>query len=148
MGRIAVAVAAIAAALFMQAEAAGYPRAASRLPVLLGYVVILLAVLAIAQVLLGWRRDRAADRLEVVALPRWQEVAIGTGFVGLTVLYAWSIPRIGYLVATPLMLLAPIAALRPVGWRPAAVTVVAVTGVIWLVFVWFLNLPLPLYPGD
>ena len=148
MGRIAVAVAAIAAALFMQAEAAGYPRAASRLPVLLGYVVILLAVLAIAQVLLGWRRDRAAERLEIVALPRWREVAIGTGFVGLIVLYAWSIPRVGYLVATPLMLLAPIAALRPVGPGVAAITVVAVTGVIWLVFVWFLNLPLPLYPGD
>ena len=148
MGRITVAVAAIATALFMQAEAADYPRAASRLPVLLSYIVILLAVLAIGQVLLGWRRDRAADQLEIVALPRWQEVAIGMSFVGLIVLYAWSIPRVGYLVATPLMLLAPIAALRPVGWRIAATTIMVVTGVIWLVFVWFLNLPIPLYPGD
>lgn len=148
MGRILVAVVAIAIALFLQGEAEGYPRAAARLPTLLGYVVILLALLAIGQALLGWRRARAAGTLPPVAMPAWRDVATGLAFVGLIVLYAWSIPVLGYLIATPLMLLLPLAALRPVGWTAALVTVVVVTGVIWIVFVGFLNLPIPLHPSD
>ena len=147
MGRILVAAAVIALALWMRSEAQGYPRAAERLPSLLGYAVILLAVLAIAQVLLGWRRDRADGAVEPSSPPGARDVAIGAAFVGLLALYAWAIPVVGYLLATPVMLAAPIAALRPVGWAAAAITVVAVTGVIWAVFVWFLNLPVPLLPG-
>jgi hypothetical protein len=147
MGRILVAVTAIAITLFLQGEAEDYPRAAARLPTLLGYLVILLALLAIGQVLLGWRRDRAEGTLSLVSMPAWRDVAIGLAFAGLIVLYAWSIPVLGYLIATPLMLLVPVAALRPVGWKAATTTVVVVTGVIWIVFVWFLNLPIPLHPS-
>lgn len=147
MGRILVAAAAIAIALFLQGEAEGYPRAAARLPTLLGHLVILLALLAIGQALLGWRRDRAAGRLSLVSVPAWRDVATGLAFVGLILLYAWSIPVLGYLIATPLMLLLPLAALRPVGWGAALATVVVVTGVIWIVFAWFLNLPIPLAPS-
>lgn len=147
MGRILVAGALIAVALYMQAEAAGYPRVARRLPMLLGYVVIALAALAIVQQTLLWRRERARGTLKLASAPPWRELAIGSAFVLLIVLYAWAIPVLGYLIATPLMLLLPIVALRPIGPKLALVAVTAVTASIWALFVWFLNLPIPLYPG-
>jgi GNAT superfamily N-acetyltransferase len=147
MGRILVAAAVIGAALFMHSEAAGYPQAARRLPQILGIVAVLLAVLTIVQALVGIRRVRAERAVPLVVAPDWRQVGIGFAFVALVVGYAWSIPRVGYLVATPLMLLLPLLALRPVGRRGMVVTVVAVTGAIWLIFLWFLDLPIPLYPG-
>ena len=146
MGRIFVAAVAIGAALFLYSEAAGYPRAARRLPQLLSFVVVLLAALAIVQALLGLRRRRVEGAEPLLSAPPWRHVGIGLAFVGLIAAYAGSIPIAGYLVATPLMLALPLAALRPAGWPAIGLTVVAVTGVIWAIFVWFLNLPVPLLP--
>ena len=147
MGRILVAVAAIGAALYMYFTAEGYPGAARRLPELLSILVILLALLAIVQAIAEMRRKRAERGRPFVTMPEWKKVGIGVAFVALVAAYAWSIPVIGYLIATPLMLALPMIALRPVGWPAIGVTIVAVTGIIWLIFLWFLNLPLPLFPG-
>ena len=147
MGRILVAAMSIVAAIAMQHIATSYPAAAARFPTLLGYVVICLGLMAAGQVLLEWRRLRLAGTLQVLPRADWRKIAIGSAFTLLIVLYAWSIPVLGYLLATPLMLAIPLALLRPVGWTAAAITVVAVTGTIWGVFVWFLRLPIPLYPG-
>ena len=146
MGRILIAAVAIGAAVFLYSEAAGYPRAARRLPQLLSFVVGLLAALAIVQALVGLHRERAEGAGPLLSAPPWRQVGIGLAFVGLIAAYAWAIPIAGYLVATPLMLALPLVALRPVGWPAIGVTVVAVTGVIWAIFVWFLNLPVPLLP--
>ena len=147
MGRILTALAAIALAFFFWHEAAGYPATAARLPNLLGSVVLILAVLAIAQELLFRRRAGATGMSAPMAGFDRRNVAIGAGFVGLIVLYAWGIQHAGYLIATPIFLLVPLIALRPVGWGAMLATAVAVTGVIWGVFVYFLNLPIPLYPA-
>lgn len=146
MGRILVAVAIIGAALFMYITAGSYPGAARRLPQLLAVVVMLLGVFAVVQAVIGLYRARADDK-PLLRLPDWRRVAIGVAFVAFVFAYAWSIPHLGYLIATPLMLAVPLAALRPVGWPAMGITVVAVTGVIWFIFVWFLQLPIPLYPG-
>ncbi|WP_405402140.1 tripartite tricarboxylate transporter TctB family protein [Paracoccus sp. Ld10] len=149
MGQIVVAVAAIALALFCRAEAAAYPVTAGRLPDLLGIVIVVLAVIAIANV--AWERLRARPAVAQAGPASetptdWRSLALGAGFLALVILYALSITRIGYLIATPLFLAIPLIVLRPIGLVPAVSTIVAVTAVIFGIFVWFLNLSIPLYP--
>lgn len=149
MGQIVVAVAAIALALFFRSEASAYPITAGRLPDLLGIVIIILASAAIASVV--WSRLRPDAANVSAETPSdtptdLRSLAIGASFLALVILYALSITRIGYLIATPLFLAIPLAALRPIGLIPGTVTIVAVTAVIFGIFVWFLNLSIPLYP--
>lgn len=149
MGQIVVALAAIGLAVFFWSEAAAYPATAAKLPQLLAGVVIFLAVLAIVQA--GWRRMRPEngevdETTGTEPLTDWRSLAIGAAFLALVVVYALSITRIGYLIATPLFLAIPLAVLRPVGPVAAVSAIVSVTAVIFGVFVWFLNLSIPLYP--
>lgn len=144
-GQILVALAAIALAIFFWYEAATYPSAAAQLPRLLSGVLILLSMAAIVQAVVALVRHRD-DTTAVANKPSWRDLAVGAGFLGLIVLYGWSITRIGYLIATPLFLAIPLAVLRPVGLVGALATIVSVTAVIFGVFVWFLNLTIPLYP--
>ena len=150
MGQIVVALAAIALALFFRNEAASYPPTAARLPELLSVVIVLLAAAAIAQVV--WSRLRPRPALAEAETDSdtptdWRSLALGAGFLTLIILYAFSITRIGYLIATPLFLAIPLAVLRPIGLVAAVSTIAAVTAVIFGVFVWFLNLSIPLYPA-
>ena len=147
MGRLVVALAAIGLVFFMWGEAAGYPATARKLPDLLGWVVLVLAVLAIAQQALDWRRAYADGTLSGGAPVDWKAIGLGAAFVALILVYAWSIGTIGYMVATPLFLSIPLIVLRPVGLVPGLLTVIGVTAVIYGVFVWFLKLNIPLYPA-
>lgn len=150
MGQIVVALAAIALALFFRSEAAAYPATAAQLPDLLGAVVIILALAAIAKVVVTWLRPRQAmtdGDTETGTPTDSKSLAIGAGFLSLIVLYAFSITRIGYLIATPLFLAIPLAVLRPIGLVTAVAAIASVTAVIFGVFVWFLNLSIPLYPA-
>lgn len=149
MGRVLVVACVIGAAIYMWTEAAGYPSAARRLPRLLAVVVGLLGALALVQAVLRLAAERRAGAPgPLAARPSGRGLVIGVGFVALIAAYIWSIPRLGYLVATPLMMLLPLAALRPVGWGGIGLAILAVTGTIWAIFIWFLGLPIPLYPGD
>ena len=147
MGRLVVALAAIGLVFFMWSEAAGYPATARKLPDLLGWVVMVLAVLAVLQQVLIMRKASANGTLGTRDPIDWKNVALGAACVGLIIAYAWSIGVIGYLIATPLFLTIPLVTLRPVGLVPGVITVVAVTAVIYGVFVWFLKLNIPLYPA-
>lgn len=146
MGRIVICLGAIALVALFRVEASDYPATAARLPGLLGWVTGSLALLGIGQAVLGFRWDSADGSLGLFPAQDWRGIALGAAFLGLIVLYAWSITRIGYLIATPLFLLIPLIALRPVGWRTTILTTAGVTVFIWSVFVWFLNLSIPLYP--
>ena len=147
MGRIFVSLAMIGLVLIFWNETANYPATAARLPNLIGWLVVGLAVMAIGEVCLGWRRQSAAGRVELFPEQDWRGIAVGAGFLGLIVLYAFSITIVGYLIATPLFMLIPFAVLRPIGWIAAIVTTAIVTAFIWVVFVYFLNLSIPLYPA-
>ncbi|MBY6153802.1 tripartite tricarboxylate transporter TctB family protein [Vannielia litorea] len=147
MGRILVAMAAIALALFFRYTAQDYPRAAARLPTLLGWAVILLALLAIGGQLMAWRRQSAEGALRLIPAIDTRAITIGVCFAGLSIAYAAAITVVGYLIATPVFLLVSLGALRPIGWSRILITTALVTGVIWAVFIHFLGLPLPLYPG-
>lgn len=148
MGRILIATAAIALALFFRQIAQSYPTAAARLPILLSWTVILLAGAAIVERLLLWRRESAAGTGRLVPPFDARAIGIGAAFALLCAAYAAAITHAGYLVATPLFLLLSLGALRPIGWGPILVATLAVTGVIWLVFINFLGLPLPLFFGE
>ena len=151
MGQILIAAGAIALALFFRYEASSYPATAAQLPNLIGAILIILGIAAMIQV--GVARVRSRRRTAGVvdataeSAPQWRDIAIGGAFLALIVLYAWSITRIGYLIATPLFLAIPLAVLRPVGLIGALIAIVSVTAVIFGVFVWFLNLTIPLYPA-
>ncbi|WP_108662158.1 tripartite tricarboxylate transporter TctB family protein [Acuticoccus kandeliae] len=147
MGRIVVALAGIGLVFFMWAEAAEYPPTAQKLPNLLGWVVLIFALLAIAQQALTWKRANADGTLSVIGPIDWRAIGIGAAFIALVILYTWSIGTVGYMIATPIFLALPLIALRPVGLVPGIITIVAVTAVIYGVFVWFLKLNIPLYPA-
>ncbi len=147
MGRIFVSLAMIGLVFVFWHESSTYPATAARLPDLIGWLVMMLAIMAIGEVLLGWRRQSVVGRLELFPQQDWRGLAVGAGFLGLIVLYAWSITEVGYLIATPLFMLIPFIVLRPIGWITAIITTAAVTAFIWVVFVWFLNLSIPLYPA-
>ena len=150
MGRIVVAGLTIGICAYLSSLAGDYPRAARRLPQILALCVMGLAAAGIVQAvvqILGERRH-AGDPPPLFTAPPREDVVVGLGFVALVAAYIWAIPHAGYLVATPLMLLVPLAVLRPIGWLGIGITLLAVTGGILLIFIWFLNLPIPLIPGD
>ncbi|WP_226575102.1 tripartite tricarboxylate transporter TctB family protein [Acuticoccus sediminis] len=146
MGRIVTALAGIGLVLFMWYEASGYPPTAQKLPNLLGWVVLILAVLAIGQTLLARRAALAQGNAAATEPTSWRDIGIGAAFLGLIVVYAWSISTVGYMLATPVFLALPLIALRPVGLVPGVLTIAAVSAVIYGVFVWFLKLNIPLFP--
>lgn len=147
MGRILVAVAAIAFALFFRNIAQDYPRAAARLPTILANAVVLLAVIGIGAELLKWRRQASAGTLHILPTIDGKAIGIGVAFVALTFVYAASIQVLGYLISTLSFLLISFFALRPMGAVAMGLSAVAVTVCIWAVFIYFLGLPLPILPG-
>jgi len=148
MGRIFVAIAAIALALFFRSEATEYRLAASRLPDLIGGVLMLLAVLMIVQTLWSWKKSSADGNLVILPRVEPRSLILGAAFVLLIFAYAWSIQTIGYLIVTPAFLLVVFAALRPVSWLWTIGITVIVTVAIWAIFIFFLNMPILLYPGS
>ena len=81
MGRIFVAIAAIALALFFRIEAADYRLAASRLPDVVGGVLILLSAMMIVQVLMTWRRASADGNLTILPSVQTHRILLGVGLL-------------------------------------------------------------------
>lgn len=148
MGRILAAIAAIALALFFRIEAADYRLAASRLPDLVGGVLILLSVLMVAQVLLSWRKASADGNLTILPRVEVRSIMLGVAFVLLIFVYAWSIQTVGYLISTPAFLLIVFAVLKPINWLWMVGITAVVTVSIWAIFIYFLHMPILLYPGS
>lgn len=147
MSRILVALAAIAIAVFFRNEAAGYPRVAARLPVLISSVMIGLSLLAIIQQLLAWRRSAGGPDRYALPAPGTRRILNGAVFIGLSASYAWAITSLGYLIATPAFLLAALLIFRATKLWIILLTAGGVTLAIWVIFISFLRLPLPLLPG-
>lgn len=146
MTRLLVALAAIIIALIFRNEAAGYPRVAAQLPKLITSVMIGLALLAIVQQLLAWRQVTDGASRYALTMPSWPRIRDGSVFVALIVLYAWAITSIGYLIATPAFLLSSLFIARATKPWIILLTAAVVTLAIWVIFVNFLRLPIPLFP--
>jgi hypothetical protein len=147
-----IAVVSIGIAAVFGSEAAGYPPEARRLPMLLAWIVIGLAVLmTLEEALKGRRRRRlvragATDKDEMAAESApvvWSAlipfaIAIGA--------YIALIPVAGYLMTTPVFLSGVLLVSRTVRPLTALAIALVMTGCIWLIFVWLLRLPIPLLP--
>jgi len=139
-------IASIALALIFRGQTAGFPPEALRLPGLLIWLVIGLAVLMIAEEIYKRRvaRRTSADPLADAPTPvNWP---VMLSFSAAIVVYAVLIPIIGYLVATPLFVAGTLLAGRNIRTSTAILVAVGTSAFMWAVFVWALSLPVKLLP--
>src|SRR3972149_5501688 len=112
-------------------------------PRALAWALILLSVLLILQQVvprLPRPEEAPPDRLDS---REWLQTF---GLLGLTVTYTLLLSWLGFLLATPMYLVAAIL-LSGAGWRPrTGVIAILVTGVIYVSFVYFFKVSLPSLP--
>ncbi|HET8790901.1 MAG TPA: tripartite tricarboxylate transporter TctB family protein, partial [Modicisalibacter sp.] len=108
----------------------------------------LLSIMMIVQVLFSWRKASSEGSLSILPRVEPRSIMLGAAFVLLVFVYAWSIQTIGYLIATPGFLLIALVALKPVNWLWIVAITAIVTASIWAIFIFFLHMPILLYPGS
>jgi len=113
------------------------------MPQILAVVLILLSVLLILQQIVPRMprpKEAPPDRLDS---RQWLQTV---GLLALTAAYTALLPSLGFLLVTPAYLIAA-TLLSGARWRVSVgVTAVAVTGVIYVAFVYFFNVSLPSLP--
>jgi hypothetical protein len=83
------------------------------------------------------------DDGEPVGAIAWKPLAL---VIGSVVLFGVLLPRVGLLVALPLLVVTSALAGHGVRWAEVLAGAVVLTLASWAIFVWGLNLPLPLLP--
>ena len=66
--------------------------------------------------------------------------------IGASILYVAAMPRLGYLIATPLFVIAALKAMRMQSWLTVAVLALVYTALTYIVFAHYLRVDLPLGP--
>ncbi|MCQ6258288.1 tripartite tricarboxylate transporter TctB family protein [Pseudomonas sp. Q11] len=147
---IILGIAAILFALVFRAQTDIFPAVAQRLPVLLIWLVVVLAVMMIIEEVLKRRSARRAEakgdtQIDVDVLPaiNWFVLSL---FGAAIVTYVALISIVGYLVMTPLFITGTLLVSRTVSLLKAVMIGVIATALVWLVFIWALNLPVPILP--
>ncbi|HEY4541478.1 MAG TPA: tripartite tricarboxylate transporter TctB family protein [Noviherbaspirillum sp.] len=150
---IVLGIASIALALVFRAQSTDLPVEALRLPSLLIWVVIALGAMMIIEEVIKLRRARRADPDtaktaldddEPLPPVNWPVLAV---FGAASLAYVVLIPIAGYLLVTPLFLIGGIWLTKTVSLARAALIAVFMTAIIWVIFVWMLQLPVPLLPA-
>ena len=145
----ALAAAAIVFALVFHFESQDFPATAQRMPVLLTWIVVALAVMMIVEELLKRRLARRngkrglADAEEPLPAINWPVMGL---FSAAIVGYVALVPWLGYLLATPLFVSGGALLSKTLGWPKALLLGLGTTAAVWAVFIWALNLPVPLLP--
>lgn len=112
-------------------------------PQFLAGVLILLSVLLILQQIVPRLPRPDEARLERLSLREWVQTV---GLLGFIVAYTALLPWLGFVVVTPVYLVAAML-LSGARWRVSTgVTAVVVTGVIYVSFVYFFRVSLPPLP--
>lgn len=132
------------------------PKAAAELPRLLIGLVMLLSLMMVGERIWLLRRTRSeinnhdtdTDDIEesttaIVPAERGSLVRIGV-FVTALCTYVMTIETLGYFIATPLFLVGILSFLRSTKLHTAMIIAVGFTGFVYLLFVVFLNLPVPM----
>lgn len=146
---IILGIATILFALVFRAQATNFPDVAQRMPVLLYWIVIGLAVMMIIEELLKRRTARRADPDVPVAqddiLPaiNWLVVLM---FSAAIIAYVVLIPIVGYLIMTPVFIAGTLVVSRTMSPVQAVLIGVIATAFVWFVFIWGLKLPVPILP--
>ena len=141
--------AAIIFALVLRTQTGAFPEVAQRLPVLLIWIIVGLAVLMFVEEFLQRRAARRAsvglanadiEPLAPINLP------VVAAFGAAIVMYVILIPVVGYLVTTPLFMAGSLLVARTLSpWKSILIGIGA-TAFVWAVFVWALSLPVPILP--
>jgi hypothetical protein len=141
---------AIVFALVFQTQAQDFPATAQRMPVLVTWIVIGLALLMIVEELLKRRLARRtgtpAGEQEDEPLPAINWPVMGL-FSAATVAYVALVPWLGYLLATPLFVSGGALLSQTLRWSQALLLGLGATATVWGVFIWALKLPVPLLPA-
>lgn len=153
---IIISVASIGLAVLFYTQAATYPLAAHRLPMLLAWVVGGLATLVIIEELIKARRRAriAQSAPESGATVEGEDdgpkpivwsavIPFGAGILA----YVTLIPYVGYIVVTPVFIALALAISGTLRWMTAIVVALAITALVWVVFIWALYMPIQLFPA-
>ncbi len=163
---LALGIAAILFALTLNTQTDPFPDVARRMPVLLIWIVVGLALLMIMEELLTRRRAARAVPAEDVAkatqrpeagdsvnpaipinLTNPVNWAVLASFGAAIVAYVAFIPLTGYLLATPVFVAGSLLVSRTLPAFKAVLIGLAATLFVWAIFIWALNLPVPLLPS-
>jgi Tripartite tricarboxylate transporter TctB family len=74
----------------------------------------------------------------------WKPLLVICGTVAL---FGWALPRLGLLVALPLLVIGSAAAGNEFHWKDAIINSVLLTVGSWIIFIWGLKLTMPLLPS-
>lgn len=144
-----LAAAAIAFALVFHAQTGDFPATAQRMPVLLTWIIIGLALMMVVEELLKRRLARRSTKLgladEEEPLPPINWPVMGLFSVAV-IGYVALVPWLGYLLATPLFVSGGALLSQTLSWPKALLLGLGATGAVWAIFIWALNLPVPLLP--
>lgn len=105
--------------------------------ILIGLVILL----SISMLVIAVREERTK------AVPDAQPpVHVGRvcAYLGLMVLYIFSVEPVGYFIVTPLFIVLSYALLRAISWWKSWVIAIGFTAFVYFLFVYFLNLPVPM----
>ena len=147
IGRLILAACGLVVAAVFFGKSLGYPAAAARMPIIYAFAVGGLSLLLAAQALWSARARAATDEpssVESAALHAGRVKLIG--MILLTLAYVFLLFPLGYVIATLGFMVLGLLWLRRVSIPAAAAGTIVLVAVICLVFIWFLNLPIPLVP--
>lgn len=147
---ILIGVASILLALLFRSQTGDLPVVAQRMPALLIWLVIGLAVLMIIEDLVKRRKAlgttpeaATADGEEILPPINWPVVCV---FGAAIVAYVALIPVIGYLIMTTVFVGGGLIIARTMAIPKAVLVGIGTTAFVAAVFLWALNLPVPLLP--
>ena len=118
------------------------PKAAYQMPRILIALVLLLSVLMIVEQLLQMRKPPSADNGKDLPV-KISPLRVGV-FVSLILAYVLTIVPLGYFIATPAFLIGSLLFLRSTKLHWILALAVGFTGFVYLLFVLFLHMPVPL----
>ncbi|HCL79156.1 MAG TPA: hypothetical protein DIC53_04220 [Synergistaceae bacterium] len=118
------------------------PASAGRLPVLLSVLVFILSGAMMVKAVRSSRQNSEQEAPEAARPPL--QVTRVAAYVALIVAYIYCIPRLGYFIATPLFMLLSYLYLRALGIGRSLLISVGFSLFIYLLFVRFLKLPIPM----
>jgi hypothetical protein len=128
----------VALAVLFQHQSLTLTDSAALLPRLLIACVIFLSVLMVMNAVREERRESAPPSAAPINTPRL------CAFTALLALYIFSVEPVGYFIATPLYIVASYSLLRATSLRLSLCIAVGFTLFIYLLFMLFLHLPVPL----
>jgi len=146
---IVLGIASIALAIAFRTQTDAYPATAQRLPLMLIWLVGVLAVMMISEDFFRRRRARQATPVqpasedEPISPINWTALcAFGVAIVA----YVTLIPVVGYLVTTTTFIAGSLLVSRIMSTTKALMIGILTTAGVWALFIWALNLPVPILP--